>query len=110
MNAVAAAVMIAVNVWGVPRYGYIACAWGGFAGYGTAMLLSFVIGRRYYPVPYDLRKIALFVLLAAVLAALYRLPALLGKELPVAAALALGTVLLAAYCAAAWKLVKTKKI
>ena len=110
MNAVAAAVMIAVNVFGVPRFGYMACAWGGFAGYGTAMLLSWIIGGRYYPVRYDYKSIAAFVLLAAALVLVYRLPALLGHPLPVAGALALGTALLLLYAAACWKLIKKKRI
>ena len=69
MSAVGALVMIAVNVIFVPRYGYWACAWGGFAGYGTAMLLSFFIGQRKYPIPYDLKSIFAFVLLAVALVA-----------------------------------------
>ena len=110
MNTVAAAVIIGVNIWGVPRYGYMACAWGGFAGYGTAMLLSFAIGRKYYPVRYDLPRIAGFVLLAAALYGLYRLPGLLGAKLPVVAGMALGTVLLLVYCAFALKVIKKKRI
>ena len=61
------AVLVCVNVALVPRYGYVACAWGGFAGYGVAMLLSYFVGRKRYPIPYDLRRIGLYVLLAAVL-------------------------------------------
>ncbi len=108
MNGIAAAVMIAVNVWGVPRWGYMACAWGGFAGYGTAMLLSFFIGGRYYPVRYDLRKIGGFVALAAVLCLLYRLPGKLGAQLPTIATLALGTALLVPYVAAVWFTLKKR--
>ena len=59
-------VLIAVNVLGVPRYGYMACAWGGVAGYGTAMLLSYFVGRVKNPFPYDLASIFSYVLLTAV--------------------------------------------
>ena len=38
-------VLVIVNVVFVPRYGYMACAWAGFAGYGTAMLLSYFVGQ-----------------------------------------------------------------
>ena len=109
MNAIAAAVMIAVNIFGVPRFGYMACAWGGFAGYGIAMLLSFVIGSRYYPVPYDLRRIALFVALAALLLAAYHLPEWLGYTPSTAVLLALGTALLLLYCGFAYRLIIKKK-
>ncbi len=61
------AVLIAVNVIFVPQYGYMACAWGGVAGYGTAMLLSYVVGQRYYPIAYPLRNIALHTGIAAAL-------------------------------------------
>lgn len=61
------AVLVAVNVAFIPRYGYMACAWAGLAGYGVAMLLSYFVGRWRYPIPYDLRAIGLYVALAAVL-------------------------------------------
>ena len=56
MSAVSVAVMIGVNVAFVPRFGYMACAWGGFAGYGVAMLLSYFLGQKKAPVAYDLRS------------------------------------------------------
>ena len=61
MSGVGAAVMIAVNLFGVPRWGYMACAWGGFAGYGVAMLMSWFIGQRYYPVKYELNTMLRFL-------------------------------------------------
>ena len=50
-------VLFAVNIWGIPRYGYMACAWGGFAGYGTAMTLSYLVGQRKYPIAYPMKNI-----------------------------------------------------
>jgi len=66
MSAIGAAVMIAVNVIFVPKIGYWACAWGGFAGYGTAMILSFAIGQKKFPIRYDIKSIAIYVVLAGV--------------------------------------------
>ena len=45
----------------------IACAWAGFTGYGVAMLLSYFVGQKKYPIQYDLKAIGMYVLLAAVL-------------------------------------------
>ncbi len=59
--------LLAVNIWGIPHYSYMACAWGGVAGYGTAMLLSYFIGQKYYPIPYPIRSILAYTVLAAVL-------------------------------------------
>ncbi|MCQ2141814.1 MAG: lipopolysaccharide biosynthesis protein [Bacteroidales bacterium] len=95
MSAIGAAVMILVNVVFVPRYGYYACAWGGFAGYGVAMLLSYLIGQKKYPIPYDMRSLATFTVLAAVL---YVASVFLAKlDLHVVLQLALNTVLMAVF-------------
>ncbi|MBP5771765.1 MAG: lipopolysaccharide biosynthesis protein [Bacteroidaceae bacterium] len=70
------AVLVAVNVVFIPQYGYWACAWGGFAGYATCMLLSFFIGQHKNPIDYPLRDIGLYVLLTCILyVAMVSLPA-----------------------------------
>ncbi|MBQ0150857.1 MAG: lipopolysaccharide biosynthesis protein [Bacteroidales bacterium] len=98
MSAIGAGVMILVNVLFVPEWGYMACAWGGFAGYGIAMLLSYFIGQKKYPIRYDLKSIGAFALLAAVLYLAFQ--GVKSLALPVVAELAAGTVLLIAYMAA----------
>ena len=60
-------VLVLLNLLLIPRYSYMGCAWAGFAGYGTAMLLSYFIGQKKFPIPYNLRAIAGYVLLAALL-------------------------------------------
>ena len=72
-SGIGCAVLIAVNVIFVPRYGYIACAWAGCAGYGTAMLLSYFVGQRKYPIDYPLRSIFGYTLLAALIFTGYQL-------------------------------------
>ena len=63
-------VLFAVNILLIPTYGYWACAWGGFAGYGTAMILSYIIGQKKNPIPYPLKSIALYFMTAMVAFAL----------------------------------------
>ena len=65
-SGIGCVVLLAVNFIFVPHYGYIACAWGGFAGYGVAMVLSYVVGQKYYPIAYPLQSILYYVLLTAV--------------------------------------------
>ena len=60
-------ILILMNIFLIPKYGYIACAWAGFTGYGVAMLLSYFVGQKKYPIQYDLKAIGTYVLLAAVL-------------------------------------------
>ena len=66
-SGIGCAVLIGINVLLVPKYGYMACAWGGFAGYGVAMLLSYFVGQKYYPIDYPLKEMLIYTLLAAVL-------------------------------------------
>ena len=42
----------------------MACAWAGFAGYGVAMTLSYIVGQRLHPIPYPTQSIAYYVLVA----------------------------------------------
>ena len=63
-SGIGCAVLIIVNVLFVPKYGYMACAWGGFAGYGVAMVASYFVGQKYYPIDYPIKDIALYVVLA----------------------------------------------
>ena len=66
-SGIGCAVLIAINVIFVPMYGYMACAWAGFAGYGTAMILSYLVGQKHYPINYPLKDITVYTLMAAVL-------------------------------------------
>ena len=61
------AVLFAVNILFIPEYSYWACAWGGVAGYGTAMVLSYVIGQQKNPIPYPMKDIATYVVVTIVL-------------------------------------------
>jgi len=64
------AVLFAVNILFIPKYGYWACAWGGVAGYGTAMVLSYVVGQQKNPIPYPLKDIAIYVGITVVFTAI----------------------------------------
>lgn len=93
-SGIGCAVLIAINIIFVPKYGYMACAWAGFAGYGTAMLVSYVVGQKHYPINYPIGEIIVYVVLAALL--------YLGMDwsnghLPRIGALALNTVLIALF-------------
>lgn len=63
-------VLITINLLFIPRFSYMACAWAGFAGYATAMLLSYFVGQKKFPIHYDLAGIGKYILLAGILYAL----------------------------------------
>lgn len=90
------AVLIAVNVLFVPRYGYMACAWAGFAGYATAMVLSYLVGQKKYPINYPLKSIGVYV---AITVLFYFCMNFANEHLPNWAALAVNTVLIIMFMA-----------
>lgn len=63
----ACTIVILMNIFLIPVYGYMACAWAGFTGYAVAMLLSYFVGQKKYPIAYDLKSIGGYVLLAMVI-------------------------------------------
>ena len=88
------AMLLAVNIIFIPRYGYWACAWGGVAGYGTAMVLSYIVGQIKNPIPYPMKSMGVYVLLTALFFALMQyVPA----EWPVLLRLAVNTALICAF-------------
>ena len=93
-------VLLAVNIWGIPHYSYMACAWGGVAGYGTAMLLSYFVGQRINPIPYPIGSIALYVIIAA---AFYLVMTLVPETWPEWQYVGLSTVLILVYAAIIYK-------
>ena len=92
--------LLAVNIWGIPHYSYMACAWGGVAGYGTAMLLSYFVGQRINPIPSPIGSIALYVIIAA---AFYWVMTLVPTEWPMYCYLAISTLLILVYAAIIYK-------
>lgn len=59
-----AVITLVINFVGIPKFGYMACAWATLASYGVMMVTSYVLGQKYYPVKYNLRSIFVFTFLA----------------------------------------------
>lgn len=64
-------IMLALNLVFVPLIGipngYMGSAWAALISYFIMMAASWLIGRRYYPLPYELRTMGAYLLLAAIL-------------------------------------------
>ena len=88
------AMLLAVNIIFIPRYGYWACAWGGVAGYGTAMVLSYIVGQIKNPIPYPMKSMGVYVLLTALF---FTLMQYVPAEWPVLLRLAINTALICAF-------------
>ena len=99
-SAIGCIVLLAINIIFVPQVGYMACAWGGFAGYGVCMILSYLVGRKKNPIPYDLKSALFYIVITLILyTAIAYLP-----EFNLIITLVLNTVILLLFVAAvAWK-------
>jgi len=95
-SLIGCAVLFAVNILFIPRYGYWACAWGGVAGYGTSMVLSYVIGQQKNPIPYPIKDLLCYVGMTAVFTALIYT---IAPYLPMWAQLVFNTILIAGFLA-----------
>ncbi|MDP4797630.1 MAG: oligosaccharide flippase family protein [Crocinitomicaceae bacterium] len=58
------AITILVNMIFIPLYGFEASAWATLIVYGLQMVASYLLGQKYYPIKYNLRKFGLYFGLA----------------------------------------------
>jgi O-antigen/teichoic acid export membrane protein len=88
-------VTIVFNWLLIPVWGYNACAWGTLLCYAVMMLLSFMWGQKYYPIPYEVPKMGRYL---GVMLLLYAIQAGISKVVDVPLLrIATGTVLFGAY-------------
>lgn len=52
---------ILINVLFIPTYGYLASAWATLIVYFLQMMASYFLGQRFYPIPYNQKKFALYI-------------------------------------------------
>jgi O-antigen/teichoic acid export membrane protein len=60
-------VTVVINVLFMPRYGYMAAAWGYLFSYLVMVLISAVLGNKFYPIPYDWTRISLYLGIAVII-------------------------------------------
>lgn len=61
ISSIGAIITLTINIAFIPKIGYMASALATLAAYGSMMLLSYYFGRKYYPVPYNMRKILFYL-------------------------------------------------
>ena len=65
-----AVITIALNVFFVAEIGFMASAWATLITYVSMMLISYVLGQKYYPVPYNVKRILFYIIISVVLSIL----------------------------------------
>ena len=66
-SIIGAVITVIINVALIPIIGYIASAWATLIAYGSMMALSYFIGDKHYPVPYNLKKSGSYLLASIVI-------------------------------------------
>ncbi|MEE9349083.1 MAG: polysaccharide biosynthesis C-terminal domain-containing protein [Flavobacteriaceae bacterium] len=61
-----AVLTIVLNILLIPTFGYIAAAWVTLLVYASMTLISYYLGKKHYPVPYNLSKVGLYLLLSVI--------------------------------------------
>lgn len=61
ISIVGAIITIVFNVVYIPTLGFMACAYATLLAYGMMMLLSYLIGKKHYKVPYDIGRIGFYL-------------------------------------------------
>lgn len=95
-----AVLTIALNIALIPAFGYTGAAWATLTCYGSMALASYLLGRKYYPVPYDVKRIVGYIGLGLLLFALHQSA---NVYIPLSS-LATGTLLLVIFMVIAYAL------
>jgi O-antigen/teichoic acid export membrane protein len=95
-----AIITLIINWIFIPIKGYTAAAWGHLITYFAMAIASYLIGQKFYPIAYNLKKIGFYIVLALLLFALsYLIPFDVFGEYSFAAKIAINTFILLVYAA-----------
>ena len=53
-----------INFLMIPSYGFFGSAIATLVAYFSMMILSYFIGKKYYPIPYNVRKIIFYLIIS----------------------------------------------
>jgi O-antigen/teichoic acid export membrane protein len=67
VSVVGSMLTVGLNIWWIPLYGYEGSAWATLACYASMAAISYLLGRRFYPVAYPLVPIIGYILLGLAL-------------------------------------------
>lgn len=71
ISLVGAAITLALNFLLIPHFSYYGSAIATLVAYGSMMTISYFMGAKYYPIPYDIKKILFYILLSSALSGIY---------------------------------------
>ena len=70
ISVIGAGITLLVNLIFIPSFSYMASAIATLVAYFSMTVLSYYFGRKHYPIPYNIKKISIYLILAISLSAL----------------------------------------
>jgi O-antigen/teichoic acid export membrane protein len=67
ISIIGAIITLALNFLLIPIWSYMGSAIATISAYGTMMLISYYLGNKYYPIPYDMKKIMSYLGISIIL-------------------------------------------
>ncbi|WP_299223661.1 oligosaccharide flippase family protein [uncultured Psychroserpens sp.] len=67
ISIIGATITIGFNLLFIPKIGFMACAYATLIAYSLMMFISYGLGKKYYPVPYEVNRILIYLLLSTIL-------------------------------------------
>ncbi|HEY0355679.1 MAG TPA: oligosaccharide flippase family protein, partial [Flavisolibacter sp.] len=67
ITIVGAAITIVVNILLIPEIGYFGSAIATFLCYGFMMVASYILGQKFYPIPYAWKKLVAYLVIVTLL-------------------------------------------
>lgn len=61
ISIVGAILTLVLNFILIPKYSYMGSAIATLVAYGTMMIISYILGKKYYYIPYDMKKIGIYL-------------------------------------------------
>ena len=71
ISGAGALITLLLNIILIPNYSFLGSAVATLIAYFTMALLSFMIGKKYYPIPYNVSKILFYIVLSISLSSIY---------------------------------------
>jgi O-antigen/teichoic acid export membrane protein len=65
-----ALITLLINIIFIPKFGYMASATATLFAYAAMAVISYILGKKHYAIPYNLKKIGLYLVLSIVFSGL----------------------------------------
>ena len=71
ISIVGAVLTLALNFILIPKYSYMGSAVATLTAYGAMMIISYLLGKKYYYIPYDMKNIGIYLVTSILFSYVY---------------------------------------